>query len=329
MIRREDLSVSESRQALELLISGQAPIEQSSGFLVALQSKGVVCDELVGFALGMRETAITIEHSLPNLVDTCGTGGGIPSFNLSTGSAIVAASAGATIAKHGNRSVTSKCGSADVLEALGVRLSNDLGVLQNQIVHFGIAFLFAPNHHQSMKSIAGLRKNLGVRTIFNQLGPLANPANAKRQIIGVYDRSLLLPMAQALVKLGAEEAFVVHGSDGLDEISPCAETYYARVCDGEVMEGIWTPGDFELDSLPQHALHPGEGIAESASILESALRASELARALALVPNASVALYLAGIVDSVAHGSQIALETIRSGKAAKKLEEMQSDDYSR
>jgi anthranilate phosphoribosyltransferase len=238
---------------------------------------------------------------------------------LSTGAAIVAAAAGAKVAKHGNRSVTSLCGSADVLEALGVTLSNEPAELVRVLDEVGIVFLFAPHHHGSLRAVGPVRKSLGVRTVFNQLGPLANPAGAKRQLIGVYDRSLVRPMAEALALLGAERAYVVHSEDGMDEVSPCAPTYFAKIQGGSVQEGEFRPSDFGLRDLDWSALEPGATIAESAKILASALDGTDRVRGRALVPNAAVALLVAGLVATVEEGARLAEETISSGAAASTL----------
>jgi anthranilate phosphoribosyltransferase len=301
---------------------GAAPSEQVAGVLVALQAKGTRPSELAGFAEALRASAKKIVCDETRLVDTAGTGGGRPSFNLSTGAAIVAAAAGAKVAKHGNRSVTSACGSADVLEALGVRLVEDPARIRDILETVGIAFMFAPNHHGSLKAVGPVRKALGIRTIFNQLGPLANPAGAKYQLIGVYDPGLLRPMAEALVLLGAERAFVVHGEDGMDEVSPSAPTKFAEVSEGSVREGVFTPEDFGLSPVPEYALDPGTSVQESADILAGALAWKSADRGSALVPNAATAVYLAGLAENLSSAAEIARETMASGAATRKLEEL-------
>jgi anthranilate phosphoribosyltransferase len=292
--------------------------------LVALRMKGVNAAELAGFAEVLREHAVSLSHGFPRLVDTCGTGGGPPTFNISTGTAIVAAAAGAKVAKHGNRAVTSKCGSADVLEALGVRLGGEPEQLLSTLENIGIVFLFAPNHHPAMKSVGPARKALGVRTVFNQLGPLANPAGAKRQLVGVYDPGLVRPMAEALVLLGSEHSFVVHGEGGLDEVSPCGSTMIAEVVGGEVREGVLTPQSFGLVALPNEALLPGTDAEANARILKEALTDHESLRAQALLPNAAVALLLAGVAMDLRDGAERAREAIKSGAAERTLMELVS-----
>lgn len=317
LTERRDLSQGEAKELMGRLSEGTADPVQVAGVLAALQTKGVTAQELAGFAAELRERSMSLATSHPHLVDTCGTGGGVATFNLSTGAALVAAAAGAKVAKHGNRSVTSHCGSADVLEALGVRLDSDPERLARLLDEVGIVFLFAPHHHPSMKAVGPVRKALGVRTVFNLLGPLANPAGAKRQLVGVYDRAFVRPMAEALLLLGAEEAYVVHGSDGMDEVSPCAETFFAHVSGGNVDEGGWTPESFGMTSVTPDVLAPGDTVESSAAVLRSALAGSE--RSSALVPNAAVALWLAGMADSVLACADLARDVLASGRAEQKL----------
>ncbi|RYG79689.1 anthranilate phosphoribosyltransferase, partial [bacterium] len=227
--------------------------------------------ELAGFAREMRSRAHRIETGLPGLVDTCGTGGGVPSFNLSTAAALLAAGAGATVAKHGNRAVTSLCGSADVLEELGVRLSSDTDELARRLREHGVAFLFAPNHHPATARVGPVRRALGFRTIFNALGPLLNPAGARRGVLGVYEARLVRPVAEALAELGGEAAYIVHGAEGLDEVSPCGPTGWARVDANGVTEGHWTPEDFGIEPLSPKALAPGEDRMAAAAIVREAI----------------------------------------------------------
>jgi len=308
-----------AREVMRLLMAGELPDAQVGGFLMALRAKGVAADELAGFAEALRENAITLHFGVEALVDTCGTGGGAPTFNLSTGAAILAASAGAKVAKHGNRAVTSACGSADVLEALGIPLTSDQGVLSRQLDSAGVTFLFAPLHHAGLKAVGPVRRALGVRTVFNQLGPLANPAGAKRQLVGVYDHSLLMPMAEALRLLGAETAFVVHSADGLDEASPCTETFYVHLSGEELIEGSFHPSDFGLDPLPLAAMAPGQSPEENAAFLREALTDPTSMRCKALLPNAALALWLGGMADGPRKGAAMALEAVASGAANRTL----------
>ena len=318
----DDLTRDEARGAMGDLMAGELQDAQIGGLLVGLRMKGVTATELAGFADAMRGNALTLEHSFPNLVDTCGTGGGPSTFNLSTGAAILAAAAGAKVAKHGNRAVTSNCGSADVLEALGVGLGADPERLLGALDKIGIAFLFAPNHHPAMRHVGPARKALGVRTVFNQLGPLANPAGAKRQLVGVYDESLIEPMAEALLLLGAEHAYVVHSSEGMDEISPCGPTSVAVVYKGRVSTASLSPKDFGLDPVPWEALAPGADAQANADILKEALEDQDSPRAAALLPNAATALHLCGIAGSLEQGAHLARAAIASGKARQTLREL-------
>lgn len=322
VVAGNDLTRDEADRAMGAIMAGDLEEAQIGGLLVGLRMKGVTAPELAGFADAMRGNALALEHDFPNLVDTCGTGGGPSTFNLSTGAAILAAAAGAKVAKHGNRAVTSKCGSADVLEALGVGLGPDPEQLQGSLEKIGIVFLFAPNHHPAMRHVGPARKALGVRTVFNQLGPLANPAGAKRQLLGVYDESLIMPMAEALLLLGAEHAYVVHSQEGLDEISPCGPTAAAVVREGHVEQTRLSPEDFGLDPLPWEALAPGADAQENAEILREALEDKDSPRAAALLPNAAAALHLAGLAGSLEEGADLARAAIASGRAKETLREL-------
>lgn len=322
LVAGKDLTRDEAGEAMRSLMSGEMQDAQIGALLVALRIKGAKPAELAGFAEVMREHATGLGALHPNLVDTCGTGGGPATFNLSTAAAIVAAAAGAKVAKHGNRAVTSKCGSADVLEALGVGLGADPEQLLKVLDAVGIVFLFAPNHHPAMKHVGPARKAIGVRTVFNQLGPLANPAGAKRQLIGVYEPGLVRPMAEALALLGAERAFVVHGDQGLDEVSPCGKTLVAEVVNGEVRDAVFTPRSFGLEALPFEALSAGESPKENARLLKEAITRPDSPRCAAMLPNASVALLLAGVATDLADGVEKAREAVSSGKAMKTLKEL-------
>jgi len=317
----ESLSLAEAEGLMDCLASGEVPEGLIGGLLVASRQKGYAAEELAGFALSMRRHAVAIPHSVPEVIDTCGTGGGPSTINLSTGAAIVAAAAGAKVAKHGNRSVTSICGSADVLEALGVPIDLDPERHAAALHEVGLAFLFAPLLHPAMKAVGPVRRSLGVRTIFNVLGPLANPAGAKRQVVGVYDIDLLEPVASALALLGTERAYVVHASEGFDEVSALGITHYRRVEGSKVTTGEWSPETFGIrTTLDRDWLNSAESVKENADKLYKTLDSQSLAEY--LIPNAGVALALAGVVDHVSDGAALARETIRSGKAIQKLEDM-------
>lgn len=304
------------------LTDGNATDAQIGGVLLGFRVKGCTTQELAGFASVLRERAATLSHPYTNLVDTCGTGGGIPSFNISTAAAIVAAAAGVRIAKHGNRGVTSSCGSADVLEALGISVGGDPERLMHQLDTAGIVFLFAQKHHPVMAHFGRARKELGVRTVFNQLGPLANPAGATRQLIGVYDAGLMRSMGEALRELGTERALIVHGDDGLDEISPVSSTEYVKVDAGKVTSGRWSPADFGLKPVSPEHLLPGNSAEENALILREAVSDISSPRAGVVLPSAGAAIWLGGLEPDLPAASKRAKEAIASGAAARKLEEL-------
>lgn len=291
---------------------------QVAGLLIAMRAKQATGSELAAMASVLHRHMA--DHSYDgDLVDTCGTGGGAPSFNMSTAAALVVAACGVTVAKHGNRAVTSTCGSADVLEHLGVKLDGDPEVGLHQ---HGIAILFAPHYHPALKRVGPVRRSLGVRTVFNQLGPLVNPLGAKRQLVGVYDDRLLRPMAEALLLLGAERAWVVHSEDGLDEISPCAPTRVASCIGGSIEEFALDPASLIGELLPSSTLTPGETIEESASILVEAISEPTSLRARALIPNVAATLWLAGAAETLESGAAKGLEAIASGAARTLLDRL-------
>lgn len=321
LIERRNLTSGEARSLMSFLMSGEATEAQIGAVLLSIRVKGTTPDELAAYASVMRDHASTVKHCYDDLVDTCGTGGGCASFNISTAAAILASAAGVKIAKHGNRAVTSQCGSADVLEALGIKLQADQERLAHLLETVGIIFMFAPAHHQAMKHVGPARKQLEVRTIFNQLGPLANPAGARRQLIGVYDPAMLLPMAEALQTLGEERALIVHGDDGLDEISPVTATRYAKLWDGEVSQGVFEPFDFGFDPVSPSAIRPGETSEENADILREAISEPDSPRFTAILPSASAGIWLSGKASSLREASDLARETV-GRVAVEKLEEL-------
>jgi anthranilate phosphoribosyltransferase len=270
----------------------------------------------------LREHVVPVPHDYDDLVDVVGTGGGSPSFNISTGASIVAAAAGARIAKHGNRAVTSRCGSADVLEALGVNLYGDPQHLRKVLESCGIVFMLAPAHHPALRHIAAPRRELGVRTVFNVLGPIVNPAGMVRQVVGVYDRSLSRPTAEALLELGAQRSLVVNSDDGLDEISPVARTHYVKVWEGTVEEGFFEPADFGLSDVPHDVAIPDKTVDGNAAILREALSRSDSPRSQALIPSAATALWLGGKAGDLREGAELARRAIASGAAIAKLHEL-------
>jgi len=318
----EHLTREESGQALEAMLSGEASLAQMAALLTALRIKGETSDEIVGAALALRRRALAVpvaDALRANLVDTCGTGGdGAHTFNISTAAAFVAAAGGATVAKHGNRAVSSKCGSADVLSALGVELSLSAPSVSVCIEQCGIGFLFAPGHHAAMRHVAPVRKELGLRTLFNLLGPLANPAGARRQLVGVYSSALVPVIARALAELGCERAFVVHGEGGLDEISTEGPTRVAEVRAGAVREFHIAPEQLGLLRAPLSELAGGDA-EENAQLLRAVLAGERSARRSAVLLNAGAALAAAGIAEEIAEGVARAAEAIDSGAAAERL----------
>jgi len=314
-----NLTREDAEQVMSFLMIGEVHHGVVGGFLVGMQVKGITGEELAGLASGMRRHAVQYDFEVENLVDTCGTGGGRPTFNLSTGAAILAAAAGAKVAKHGNRAVTSICGSVDVLEAMGIAVEGSLEEQKKRLEETGLSFLYAPKHHPAVRHVAPVRKALGVRTFFNLLGPLANPAGAKRQLVGVFDRKMMDPVAEALMSLGVEHAFVVHGEDGLDEVTPCAGTEFREIKNGQINSGRWTMEHFGMDELPASALDQGDGIEANAAILREALSDSSSERSAALIPNTAVTLVLAGLAADVRQGAELARSAVASGEAERLL----------
>jgi anthranilate phosphoribosyltransferase len=315
-----DLSADEAAAVLREIMEGRVSEAQSAGFLIALRTKGETVDEVAGLAATMRELAVRVEIGKPGLVDTAGTGGGAPSFNVSTTAALLAASAGATVAKHGNRSATGRCGSADLLEALGARIDLEPAAIAECIADVGFGFMFAPMHHQAMRHIIPVRRELAVRTIFNLLGPLTNPAGATRQVIGVSDPGYLETMAGALARLGSESALIVSAEDGLDELSVSAPTRVVELKDGRIDSFTLTPEQAGLERASSGTLAQG-GPEENAGVTRSVLRggADGVERSLVLL-NAGAALYVSGVAASIQDGVRAAGDAIDSGAAAELLE---------
>lgn len=274
---------------------------------------------LSGMAHAMLERAILIDGIPDDCVDTCGTGGGHSTFNISTGVAIVASACGARVAKHGNRAVTSSSGSADVLEALGLKLDQKPDAIRERLQTDRAAFLFAPHFHPSLKNVAAVRKSLPFRTVFNVLGPLCNPARTKTQLIGVYSKELTKPIADAYLELGGERAWVVWGEPGLDEVSACGVTHVAEVKDGTVSEFAIEPMEFGLPLVSMAGLEGAGTPKMAAKLLNRAVSGDDEERSLALIPGVASVLYLSGQVDNVQQGADRARECIESGVAAKHL----------
>lgn len=321
--RRQHLSEAEAAAVLGEILRGEAPPALIGGLLVGLRMKGETVDEVVGFARAMRAAAAKVEVSgldPASLVDTCGTGGdGRHSFNISTASAFVVAGAGAAVAKHGNRSISSRCGSADVLEALGARVTLRPEQVARSIESVGIGFLFAPLIHPAMKHAGPTRAELKMRTVFNLLGPLTNPAGAGAQVVGVFDGKLVPLIAEALAHLGVRRAFVVHGDDGLDEITTTGPTAVREVDGGKVIEHLLEPEDFGVETARPEDLRGGDADA-CAAILRSIFEGERGPRRDIVVVNAAAALVAAGRASKFREGASLAAESIDSGRAREKLE---------
>jgi anthranilate phosphoribosyltransferase len=327
----QSLSRDEAHKVMSEVLTGQCTDAQIAALLVALHMKGETVEEIVGFAEAIRSAATplavvgnsTIDVSGTErdaLVDTCGTGGDASgTFNISTATALVAAGAGVRVAKHGNRSVTSKCGSADVMEALGVNITLPPARVADCLKEVGMAFLFAPAMHSAMKYVQPARRELRLRTVFNLLGPLTNPAHASAQVVGVYSDDLVEKLAEALSMLGLRRALVVHGSDGLDEISISGPTRVAEVRDGQVRTYEVTPEEFGLERAPIEALSGGDA-AENAAIIREVLAGKKSARRDVVLLNAAAALVAAGRTNHLADAMPLAANSIDSGAAVAKLQ---------
>ncbi len=325
LLARQDLSHDDMLVVMQQVMGGELSPAQIAAFLIALRMKGETVDEIAAAATVMRQLSTKVQlPDTTHLVDTCGTGGdGIQTFNVSTASAFVAAAAGAKVAKHGGRSVSSTCGSADVLEALGVSVQLSPAQVAQAVNHIGIGFMFAPNHHSAMKHAAPVRRELGVRTLFNLLGPLTNPASAKRQVMGVFDQALTAKLAQVLHKLGSSHVLVVHGADGMDEISFTGDTHIAELKDGHVHEYTVHPNQF---GLPVHSLAEiqiADAQASKAMILNVLQGQPGAARDIVLM-NAGAAIYVAGIADSLDAGIQQAAHVIDAGLAMQTLDALKA-----
>ena len=320
VIAGQNLSFAVMQSLMRQVMAGELTQAQIAGLLVALRIKGETVDEIAAAASVMRELSTKVTLSNPtHLIDTCGTGGdGIQTFNVSTVSAFVAAAAGAKVAKHGGRSVSSTCGSADVLEILGVNVNLTPAEVAQCVDNIGIGFMFAPNHHSAMKHAAPVRRELGVRTLFNLLGPLTNPANAKRQVMGVFAKELTEKLAHVLQKLGSEHVLVVCGADGMDEISFTGDTYIAELKDGKVSEYILNPSQFGMPLHPLSSIQIQNADESKAMILDVLNGKQGAARDIVLL-NAGAAIYVSGVVDSLQAGINKAAEVIDGGLARAKL----------
>jgi anthranilate phosphoribosyltransferase len=320
-----DLTAEEAHAAMMQVMSGEATPAQIAGFVVALRMKGETPEEIAGCARAMRAHVTPAQPSRDGLVDTCGTGGdGADTFNISTAAALVAAAAGAAVAKHGNRAVSSRCGSADVLEALGVRIDLSPADVAGCIDEVGFGFLFAQAHHPAMRHAGPVRRELGIRTVFNLLGPLTNPAGARRQVMGVYAAGLVEPIAQVLAQLGAEHALVVHGAGGVDELTPVGDNLVAEVRDGQVRTFTIDPHELSTGAVPASPddLRVGGAPAENAAIIRTVFDGERGARRDAVILNAAAALLVAGLADDLETGIERAVEAIDTGAANRTLDRL-------
>jgi anthranilate phosphoribosyltransferase len=322
LTRHEGLSVDEAAAAMDLVMTGRATPAQLAALLVGLSMKGERPEEIVGLARTMRAHAVTLRGDYPGAFDTCGTGGDrTGTINVSSAAALVMAACGVTVAKHGNRSVSSRCGSADVLEALGVTIAPGPAIVERCLDEVGMAFLFAPSFHPAMKHAASTRRELGLRTAFNLLGPLTNPVGPRRQIVGVPRPELTELVARALLMLGAERAWVVHGADGLDEISTTGYTKVSEAFDGTVRTFHIHPGDFGLRRESLTALAGGDA-AHNADVIRRLLAGETGPVRDVVALNAGAGLFLAGRAPTIREGIGLALSALESGRAGHVLEQL-------
>jgi anthranilate phosphoribosyltransferase len=333
LVDRRDLTRIEAAAAMEAIMSGAATNAQIAAFLTALRMKGETVEELIGFAQVMRQKAVRVRTQAGDLVaatgtdremliDTCGTGGDASgTFNVSTATAFVVAGAGLKVAKHGNRSVSSLCGSADVVETLGIHIELTPAQVARCVDEVGIGFLYAPLLHTAMKHVMAARREMGIRTVFNMLGPLTNPAGANAQVIGVYARGLTEPLARVLADLGTIRAFVVHGADGLDEISNTGESHISEVREGVVRNVVVRPEDFGMPRAAIRDLQGGDR-AENAQIIRQVLDGERGPRRDIVLMNAAGALVVGGTARDLKEGVELAARSVDSGAAGAKLESL-------
>jgi anthranilate phosphoribosyltransferase len=317
-----DLTRDESREAMREIMQGDATQAQIAGFLIALRAKGETADEIAGCAEAMREHVLPVQPARDDLVDTAGTGGdGRHTLNISTAAALLAAAAGAGVAKHGNRAASSQTGSADVLEALGFNLDLEPERIAQSIDELGFGFMFAQAHHPAMKHAAPVRRELGTRTVFNVLGPLTNPARARAQVVGVYSPDLVRPVAEALAQLGSRRAFVVHGAGGIDELSPVGPSQVSEVVDGGVRDRMIDPRELGIECCELEALRGGTPD-ENAAAIRRIFAGERGGGRDAVLLNAAGAIAAGGHAADLKEGIALAREALDSGAAARRLDEL-------
>ena len=319
VIEGQDLSAGEMHSVMRLIMTGEATPAQIGGFLIGLRMKGETVEEISAAAQVMRELATPVAIEVDHLVDTCGTGGDASgAFNISTASAFVVAAAGGAVAKHGNRSISSKSGSADLLEAAGVKLDISADQVAQCVKEVGVGFMFAPMHHSAMKYAIGPRREMGVRTIFNLLGPLTNPAAAPNQVLGVFSDQWVEPLARVLARLGSRHVLVVHSEDGMDEISIGAPTQVAELKEGEISRYTIEPEQFGMARAPIETLRV-EGAEQSLAVIRQVFDNTPGPARDIVALNAGAAIYVAGLADSLAAGVARAQEVIASGEAGRRM----------
>lgn len=325
LIEKRDLSHEEMLSIMHQIMSGALTPAQIGGFLIGLRAKGETVTEIAAAVEVMRELSTKVPLAdIEHVVDTCGTGGdGAHTFNISTASAFVAAAAGAHVAKHGGRSVSSTCGSADVLEALGINVNLNPAQVAEAVATIGVGFMFAPNHHSAMKHAAPVRRELSVRTMFNLLGPMTNPAGAKNQVLGVFHRDLVPILARVLQTLGSRHVMVVHAADGLDEISLNGETYIAELRQGEILEYTVSPQQFGLEPCSAQALSVNDIASATAMLLAALENTAGPARDIVAL-NAGAAIYVAGLSENLSEGVKRAQASIQNGSARAKVDALRA-----
>ena len=322
LLERRDLTREQARGVMDEIMRGDATPAQIGGFLVALRAKGETVPEIAGCAEAMRDHVLPVSPSRTDLVDTAGTGGdGARTLNISTAAAIVAAAAGAAVAKHGNRAVSSASGSADVIEALGFRLELPPERIARSIDEYGFGFMFAPVHHPAMRHAAPVRRELGTRTVFNLVGPLTNPAGARAQVMGVYSPEVARTVAEVLALLGATRAFVVHGAGGVDELSPAGPNLVYEVVGKDVRERTVDPVELGVARCQPEELRGGDP-AENAEAIRRVLAGEDGARRNSILLNAAAAVAAAGLADDLRDGLELARQAVDSGVAAERLEQL-------
>ena len=322
LLEGRHLSRTQAREVMDQIMRGEATQAQVGGFLIAMRLNGETADEIAGCAEAMRAHVLPVRPERDDLVDTAGTGGdGASTINISTAAAIVAAAAGAGVAKHGNRAVSSASGSADVLEALGFELEQPPERIAQSIDELGFGFMFAPSHHPAMRHAAPVRRELAARTVFNVLGPLTNPAGARAQVIGVYSLSLVRTLAEVLVQLGARRAYVVHGAHGIDELSPAGPNDVCEVVDGEVRERVIDPIDLGIQRCDPAELRGGSP-AENADAIRAVFAGVDGGRRDAILLNAAGAIAASGHAEDLRDGLELARLAVDSGAAAERVDEL-------